>query len=545
MAMRKTSNALVVQPNVSPSKWLNRNNRGSSHVKVASSVLSKYDPAKWLLTHVTIMASVDLEEAVPGDKKSAYLIKPEHNIFVNNNGDCWERELLAKTYKTFIGANNYVEHVQLPEHSKGKVVDAALREVDLGIDGDGNKCSTLYVDLLIATSWNYPDICSKILSGEYCAVSMGCTIQYSQCSRCGNIAKDEADHCEHIKYFRRNTFYDDNGKKRIVAEICGSADDPSSVVFIDASWVRRPAFPGAVLRNVVSPEDTARLRAVALGKSKTDPLMDHVKAAEIMNTEHHDTSAFNKAASAKKADDPEAPRFGEPEEADKPTEDKSEDDAFPAPEAGGGAPADDADGGGFGDDSADGAAAEESGTTPEDADSTPFDSIKKEIHDGILTQIKQQLMDQVKDKLKDKDPAEEATNADTAEQSIFRQTDSIVKEASSPKTLKYLKEKYSIDICSIQNVKLASSLMAVASSKNLKDIKKLGFTRKDAALVLNFVDTRKTGCPVGNDVVKYITDNPAVSSQDSVLDFILQSARRPSDHEKRVLRQWPDMLRGM
>lgn len=541
--MRKTGKALVVQPQVQADKWVKATSNGKARVKTASSALSKYDPSKWLLSHVTIMASVDLEEAIPGDPKSAYLIKPEHSIFVNNNADCWERELLANTYKTFLGANNYIEHVQLPEHSKGKVVDVALREVDLGVDASGKKCSTLYVDLLIATSWEYPDICSKILSGEYSAVSMGCHIQYSQCSRCGNIAKDEADHCDHIKYYRKNTFYDDNGVERIVAEICGHKDDPESVVFIDASWVRKPAFPGAVLRNIVSPtdENMARIKHQVM---KSDPLMDHVESNATLTSEHHDTNAFNKAASTKVAEgeDPEAARFGEePEEApaDAPKEEEKTDDAFPAPEAEGGAGEGDGDAGFGAPEGEDNP--EEPKTTPDEAEATPFGDIKKEIQEGVLVQIKQQLMDQINSALKGKSDKEEVADMNENE-SIFRTNDSLVREASSPQTSKYLKEKYSVDISEIKNIRLASAMMAVASVKDIKDIKKLGFVRKDALQVLKFVDNRRNGKDIGDDVIDFMSGESTGEPGTSVLDFILNSARKPSAHEKTVIKAWPKIL---
>ena len=127
MAFKKTANADCITSKVDRKAWLmETSKRVGGRVKTASEVLSQYDPSRWLLSHVSIMASVDIQLANPKDPKSDYYIKPEHGIFVNNNGDCWERELLAKTYKTFLGANNYVEHIQQPEFSRGKVVDVAL-----------------------------------------------------------------------------------------------------------------------------------------------------------------------------------------------------------------------------------------------------------------------------------------------------------------------------------------------------------------------------------------------------------------------------------
>lgn len=176
MAMLKFGNAAVVTPRVCPGKW--EDNRiasaGGRVVTASRDVVATYDPSKWLLSHVSIMASVDVDLAKPGDPKSNYLIKPEYSIFVNNNGDSWERALLAAASKTFLGADNFIEHVQIPSLSKGKVIDVALREVPFTKDAEGNDLTTIYVDILIATNRKHADIIQKIETNEYSAVSMGC-----------------------------------------------------------------------------------------------------------------------------------------------------------------------------------------------------------------------------------------------------------------------------------------------------------------------------------------------------------------------------------
>lgn len=173
MAMLKFGHASVSTPVVCPGKWTDRMTP-KGRVVTAKDVIAKYDPSKWLLSHVTIMASVDVDLADPSNPKSNYLIKPEYSIFVNNNGDSWERGLLKQASQTFIGADNFVEHVQIPELSKGKIIDLALRDVTFAKDKNGNDLNTLYVDILIATNKKHTDLIEKIQSGEYNAVSMGC-----------------------------------------------------------------------------------------------------------------------------------------------------------------------------------------------------------------------------------------------------------------------------------------------------------------------------------------------------------------------------------
>jgi hypothetical protein len=414
----------------------------------------------------------------------------------------------------------------------------------------------LYVDLLIATSWQFPDTCNKILTGEYSAVSMGCLIQYSTCSRCGKTAKDETEQCEHVKYYRKNSFFDTNGKKRVIAEICGHKDDPSSVTFIDASWVRKPAFPGAVLRNIVSPKESITQNIelnIAKGK---DPLLDSIKDREVILTEHHDVEAFGKSIHQKAASDKTAEgedaRFGDPakeppaEESPPAAEDPAApatDEAFPEP----GAPAEEP-----------GAPAEEPGapaTTPEEAKVTPLGKIKDEVLDNVLTQVKQQLLDQVKGMVSPPS-VEDQVGANTLDyDSLARSSDSLVKEASenpfavhiqnisSRKNARYLQDKYSVDVTTIKNVKLASALLATASVHSMKEIALLGFTRKDAAEVLHFVDNRRNGSGIPREIISYVARNKMASQKSYLANYMVDTVRRPSPREAFALVSWAGILK--
>jgi hypothetical protein len=290
MAFIRTAEARVASPLVNRDQWnLVRQRSNSADLKIASSPnLEKFDPERFLLTHATIVASVDVDE-VPGAKIGSkiafddgatinrkwgsYHIKPDCSQFVNNNGDSWERSLLAATYRTFVGAENYQEHIQIPELSKGKIIDAVARDI-----GD-----SLYIDILVATDRKHTKLVRDIESGEMNALSMGAQVAYTICTKCGNVAADEADLCRHIKYEKGNFFIDDSGQRRIIAELCGHVSDPESNIFIEASWVKNPAFRGAVLRNILEP-------AEALGHA------EKVVAAHEMPSRQIDLTKMQKAA---------------------------------------------------------------------------------------------------------------------------------------------------------------------------------------------------------------------------------------------------------
>lgn len=150
--------------------------------RTARVILQEYDPSKYMLSHATIVASVDVDRSpapigrhfVEGfeinRRSPEYYITPASAQYVNNNNDSFERKLLLATFKSFIGAYSYVEHVQIPELAKGRIVDAAARDV-----GD-----SIYVDILIANDLKHAPLIRAIKSGELGTLSMGCFTPGSQ-----------------------------------------------------------------------------------------------------------------------------------------------------------------------------------------------------------------------------------------------------------------------------------------------------------------------------------------------------------------------------
>jgi hypothetical protein len=247
MAFLKQACALITKPSIQLDGWgqLRRANSKQSAATVEASLmkLADFHPDEYLFTHATIISSVATQ---PGQD---WLITPETRHLVNDNGDCWSRDVTRASYHTFRGAENYLEHVQIKELSKGKVLDAALRNL-----GDHD-----YVDILVATHRKHEDVINRIASRDLNAMSMGAVVAFTICSKCGNRAADEVSLCNHIKYEKGQEWVDDQGRTSIVAELCGHADTPDSNIFIEASWVKNPAFGGAVLHNVL--EVTAPITA--------------------------------------------------------------------------------------------------------------------------------------------------------------------------------------------------------------------------------------------------------------------------------------------
>jgi hypothetical protein len=350
MPFRRYATGALSQRNMSPDSWgnflegnrnalANGSRRTASQtpnlIAQASEILQEqFDPANYMLSHVTIVASVDTEE-VPNvrtgslnengrrilRKYSDYRITPETDSWTNNNGDSWARGTLLKSYRTFIGADNFLEHVQIPEQSKGRIIDAVARDIG----------PSVYIDILVATNRKHASLIRDIDDGRMGTLSMGCSCLETTCTKCGNVAADETDLCDHIRYEKRNYFYDDQGKRRIIAELCGhpSIDPTGGITFIEASWVAVPAFRGAVLRNVLEPEvislETQRQVLAVLSSPPKEWIAEGtVKAAKMETPTRHPRTLISGEEDFTPSDDAPADDAAAP--ADAPAEEEADAD---------------------------------------------------------------------------------------------------------------------------------------------------------------------------------------------------------------------------
>jgi hypothetical protein len=308
MGFLKFATAVVNPAHVSGRKWAAIRSAGTTLMGAANTRIARetgkvpgnlvdqatgifgvpFNPKDYLLTHATIVASVDTYS--PEGTKTGAVMEggfrvnrryPKYRVastcqkFINNNNDAWSRPVLLRSFETFIGGHNFVEHVQIEDLSKGRIIDAVARDI-----GD-----SVYIDILIATDRKHKELVAAIENGKMGTLSMGCTVDGTICTKCGHWAADETEMCPHIKYEKGNTFYDEQGRVHIVAELCGheSLDPTGGVQFIEASWVETPAFTGAVLRNVLEPTEGISRRAEQILNSPPPQWSDtaSVKAASF------------------------------------------------------------------------------------------------------------------------------------------------------------------------------------------------------------------------------------------------------------------------
>jgi len=246
---------------------------------------NKFNINDFLFSHCTIVTSVTTAP-------NGYWIEPPCQELVNANGNAWTTPVLLATFKSFCGAENYYEHVQVPELSKGKILDAVLRPV-VHVGKDGKKAEVLVCDILVATSRIHADIVDRVEEGELTTMSMGCVAHVVTCSKCGKEISDDNDSCPHLDNELMQEFVDKNGVRRIVSELCGRTylkdgvlvGDPDSVEFIEASWVERPAYKGAVLNHMISAPSEKHASIVSMSTVKLSSLWEDLSHMRVADTE--------------------------------------------------------------------------------------------------------------------------------------------------------------------------------------------------------------------------------------------------------------------
>jgi hypothetical protein len=114
-------------------------------------------------------------------------------------------------FATFVGKPIFVDHNNTdPKKARGVIVDAKLNVLDHktaakdddywgGHDVDKEHMPPTEVELLLEVdAKTFPRLADAIVSGDLDGFSMGCDVEYSKCSHCGNKASSPDEYCSHI-----------------------------------------------------------------------------------------------------------------------------------------------------------------------------------------------------------------------------------------------------------------------------------------------------------------------------------------------------------
>ena len=108
---------------------------------------------------------------------------------MNSNGDYFSESELLKGYKSFEGVPFFTNHDnQNIENAKGKIIFAEWIPEEKAV------YTIAFVDREA-----FPNICRSIEEEYVTGVSMGCSVEYSECNICGNKAEKTDDYCTHIR----------------------------------------------------------------------------------------------------------------------------------------------------------------------------------------------------------------------------------------------------------------------------------------------------------------------------------------------------------
>jgi len=190
--------------------------------------------------------------------------------YINQNGDAFPESELLKVveaaqgdkpaklaYQSFIGRGLFVNHASDDaEKIRGIILDATWDAKAKG------------VDLLVACDKiAYPELARQIQAGYSNDVSMGTQVQESVCSVCKNVAKTDADYCQHVKTAKGSFF---SGKP------CYEVN--YGLNFIEISVVATGADPKAKIRQVLA--HLNKVIASRSGELKDNPGVQAVIKAE-------------------------------------------------------------------------------------------------------------------------------------------------------------------------------------------------------------------------------------------------------------------------
>lgn len=199
--------------------------------------------------------------------------EPPPSVSMNNRASLAVKEGIARRVESVTPMSG---EVQIPVYNI---------EVDENHTYVANNVKVKNCDILVATERRHAQLCRRITSGELNTMSMGCTCSYVQCSKCGVVLGDNDPNCSHIDNEIGREFVDDNGVRRMVAELCGRSlkdekgvwvGDEDSLKFIEASWVERPAFEGAVMNHFLSEVPKAAAKILEFPTDKLEQTMEEL-----------------------------------------------------------------------------------------------------------------------------------------------------------------------------------------------------------------------------------------------------------------------------
>lgn len=188
-------------------------------------------------------------------------------------------------FPTFIGKPIFVDHNNSdPKRARGVIADSAFNVLDQhtaaegddywgGDDVDPEHFPPAEVELLLEVdAEQFPKFAKQIVDGDLDGFSMGCDVDYSKCSHCGNKATNPNEYCSHIVMKGAEHTFESGAK---AGKHGRSYENCYGIKFFEISGVFEPADETALAKEVVAQ------KVAALEKEADDP---HLKpgVAEVL-----------------------------------------------------------------------------------------------------------------------------------------------------------------------------------------------------------------------------------------------------------------------
>lgn len=167
-------------------------------------------------------------------------------------------------FSTFVGKPTFVDHHNSdPKRTRGVIVDAKFNVLDHktaaegddywgGREGsvDSEHMPPTEIELLLEIdAKSFPKLAKAIVNGDLDGFSMGCDVEYSKCSHCGQRATSPDEYCSHIKMKgAEHSFTSSDGKTSSKK----SYENCYGINFFELSTVFDPADATALAREVRS-----------------------------------------------------------------------------------------------------------------------------------------------------------------------------------------------------------------------------------------------------------------------------------------------------
>jgi hypothetical protein len=251
--------------NVEPLGYFIEGGRKEASKKSAGRrIISSYMEEDLVIPFQDILADVADFYKISSDPRD-YLLIPARAVSAdrpNENMDGWDYEELVRfdprvgrrVYRTFEAKPHFVNHKSdNPLVSRGVILDATLNDKNAAdskvkeavfkatgrvVDKD------IFVECLIAMDTTKDPILAKAYKeGSVDKFSMGCDVEYTVCSYCGNKAASVGQFCNHIRNkLSKKSYIMPDGRSHVPYERCGQT------IFQELSVVDLPADRSAQIQ---------------------------------------------------------------------------------------------------------------------------------------------------------------------------------------------------------------------------------------------------------------------------------------------------------